>query len=312
MHPARLTSVRDVTRTVRRLTLQLEPTPPTFPPFAFRPGQWADFALPDPKSPIGGYSFVSAPRELPKIEFLVQRERLDESKKTTMTSWIHSEQCKPGVVVGLRAGGSWILPCGGPAADEDATRKTSVRNKTTTATASGDQLPEVDPQTTDSVSDVLFVAAGIGVTPFLSCFRELEELPHTRMDMEREKASTKATIRYHFFFVVRDDDDAKIFGPEDTSALQALKRTGTLASYELFQTGTEKRRPTAADIYLGTSRKRFFQDKAEQRSSCSSSLRVFLCGPPEFSLSIANQLKNEFGVTDVFYENWWNPNHMVH
>jgi ferredoxin-NADP reductase len=155
-HPFRITAVRDLNAFVR--LLRAEQVAQAGPRLNFRPGQWADVALGEAEVQarrqrqaldivgVGGYSFISAPESLPTVEFAIQREAAAErieaggASAVSMTRWIHSADCREGVELQLRAGGRFVLePAPGHAGD--APQKLTL------------------------------VAAGIGLTPFLSFLR---------------------------------------------------------------------------------------------------------------------------------------------
>ena len=155
-HPFRITAVRNLNAFVR--LLRAEQVAKAGPRLNFRPGQWADVALGEAEVQarrqrqaldivgVGGYSFISAPESLPTVEFAIQREAAAErieaggASAVSMTRWIHSADCREGVELQMRAGGRFVLePAPGHAGD----------------------APE----------KLMLVAAGIGLTPFLSFLR---------------------------------------------------------------------------------------------------------------------------------------------
>ncbi|CAD7975803.1 unnamed protein product, partial [Amoebophrya sp. A25] len=269
MHSARIVSVRDVTAKVRWLELQLLPPSSchgTQHKLTFRPGQWADFALPLTSNfpAVGGYSYVSAPQQLAKqqiVEFLVQKEQLP--RPHTMTNWIHSTSCVPGVEVELRTGGNFVVDDGsGTFADVD-----------------NDQT-----ETRQAPAETHLVAAGIGITPFLSFLRAAQW--------------SKRTLDHVFLaYAVRHKEDAvfldKIEEMVDQNGLQ----------FRLLESGRLGRKLAVEDFLLHSSH------STKKQQDKNSSTKYYLCGPPEFSISMEKQMRSpKYGIKNIFYENWWSPN----
>mmetsp|Transcript_2933 Transcript_2933/g.7081 ORF Transcript_2933/g.7081 Transcript_2933/m.7081 type:complete len:279 (+) Transcript_2933:240-1076(+) len=93
---ARILEIREETPTVRELVLEV-----VDPAFSFKPGQWVDFFI-DGCSVIGGYSLCSIASELPKLRLAVKRSTHPPA------AWCHSEACRAGVVVQMKAGGGFF------------------------------------------------------------------------------------------------------------------------------------------------------------------------------------------------------------
>ena len=253
----------------------------------FQPGQWADFKLRGDAQLIGGYSFTSSPRDFPFVDFAVQQETLDGDGPSsassgaagagfgTMTQWVHSAECAAGVDVEFRVGdyveNQFLLR---PPAD-------GGRN--------------------------VFIAAGVGITPFLSYFHHF--------------AAGDAQVR------------------RDTSLLYSARTARHLVSPAFLQALASTGRSDPADARAASGRgagagnmqlKLFLTREADGaglaggalapdgriagRRMCAADVAEFdgardtfyLCGPGEFSDSMAAELRGKFGEgVKVVYEPWW-------
>jgi len=263
-HPFRITAVRELNACVRLVRAEQVLADPGGSRLRFRPGQWADVALGAAEAQarrqrqpaaasvgVGGYSFISAPESLPTVEFAIQREAErgdagDAPAVTSMTRWIHSGDCREGVELQLRAGGRFVLQ---PVRAGEAPEK------------------------------LMLVAAGIGITPFLSFLRS---------SVNAEPASSAGALLSHvsLLYSVRGVSERGVFVEE----LEELHHQHGL-HLRLFDTAIAGR----------ISR----ETLAEARESS----KIYLCGPPDFSAGLERVLVQELSVPRerVHYENWWDP-----
>jgi len=134
LHKAKILTISHPTPSLRHLILQAAPE------LAFEPGQWLDVHCPGIAQP-GGFSIISPPEILPRLELSVQR-----SVENPAAEWLwgngHDKGEGEGDVVGrslmLRVGGDFVFPPN----DEDGRRK--------------------------QVEGAVFVAGGVGINPILS------------------------------------------------------------------------------------------------------------------------------------------------
>eukprot|EP00466_Bigelowiella_natans_P006965 jgi/Bigna1/130130/aug1.10_g4838 len=133
-----VTTSRRLSPTVKSLTLKAPNT------FIFHPGQWVDFLIPH-LDVIGGYSFTSTPKILQSKGTL---ELAVKVSKHPAASWIH-EKCKQGDEVLIKSGGNFKLK--------------------------GGQTDGVDSASSKAPNHHVFIAGGIGVTPFVSMIRSMRE-----------------------------------------------------------------------------------------------------------------------------------------
>jgi len=90
---AHISDVREITSTVRELTLKVAD-----PRFSFAVGNWVDVFI-EGVEKVGGYSMTSTPQELPTLRLAVKRS------KHPPAAWVHSEDATVGATVQVKAGG---------------------------------------------------------------------------------------------------------------------------------------------------------------------------------------------------------------
>eukprot|EP00292_Cryptomonas_paramecium_P015997 CAMPEP_0113704974 /NCGR_PEP_ID=MMETSP0038_2-20120614/26855_1 /TAXON_ID=2898 /ORGANISM="Cryptomonas paramecium" /LENGTH=206 /DNA_ID=CAMNT_0000629891 /DNA_START=225 /DNA_END=842 /DNA_ORIENTATION=+ /assembly_acc=CAM_ASM_000170 len=150
--------------------------------FEYSGGQWVDFFA-EGIDRVGGYSFTSAqarplgrnakqlnsmtqkcPKNLPsEVADLVDAPRDDNEfdlavrvSAHPVASWIHSESCSPGTVVGVRCGGTFTLL-------KTGVISSSAQNPATGSTS----LPLF------SCRHLLLIAGGAGINPLYSMLLQL-------------------------------------------------------------------------------------------------------------------------------------------
>eukprot|EP00667_Euglena_gracilis_P021166 EG_transcript_23105 len=105
-HTCHITHLWAETPTVRGVRLRPVGFPP---PFAFRPGQWVDFAIPGVPT-VGGFSIVSSPAQLAEqgtLELAVKASPHPPARGVHESGEVGSE-------VAIRIGGSFSPPGGAP------------------------------------------------------------------------------------------------------------------------------------------------------------------------------------------------------
>lgn len=260
--PALITRVDLLSPTVKRIQLRLDRSqqePQQQQQLRwFQPGQWADFWLAgDPTGPVGGYTFTGDARRSAhgEVEFCVQAER--KRRGTSMTSWVHSAQCQPGVRAMLRPGGKWL----------------------------------VKPPRRDECHKAILIAAGIGVTPFLSFAR-------TFRDDKEADIFERVELKY------------SVKRPEDALFLEELAE---VLPTTLFLTGASvgefaKARAAVPRTVSVVQDRRLLvaNDLVHGPRGGGLDACYYLCGPPAFSDGVGAELRS-LGCHTILYENWWAP-----
>eukprot|EP00292_Cryptomonas_paramecium_P020703 CAMPEP_0113689988 /NCGR_PEP_ID=MMETSP0038_2-20120614/17512_1 /TAXON_ID=2898 /ORGANISM="Cryptomonas paramecium" /LENGTH=186 /DNA_ID=CAMNT_0000611205 /DNA_START=300 /DNA_END=856 /DNA_ORIENTATION=+ /assembly_acc=CAM_ASM_000170 len=130
--------------------------------FEYSGGQWVDFFA-EGIDRVGGYSFTSAQNLPSEVADLVDAPRDDNEfdlavrvSAHPVASWIHSESCSPGTVVGVRCGGTFTLL-------KTGVISSSAQNPATGSTS----LPLF------SCRHLLLIAGGAGINPLYSMLLQL-------------------------------------------------------------------------------------------------------------------------------------------
>mmetsp|Transcript_3578 Transcript_3578/g.4867 ORF Transcript_3578/g.4867 Transcript_3578/m.4867 type:complete len:293 (+) Transcript_3578:105-983(+) len=251
---------RVLSPTVKSLTLKAPNT------FKFHPGQWVDFLIPH-LDVIGGYSFTSTPKLLQSKGTL---ELAVKISKHPAASWIH-DKCKQGDEVLIKSGGNFKLKGG-----------------------------QIDGENSISTSPApvhhVFIAGGIGITPFISMIRSIREGNGQELKEGGEENKTQSVEGCTLFYSART-----------ASELIYLDELKTLCDEDSVFTFTS----TQKDDGWEGERGRIDGDKLTPllcRSNKSTSEMIFyLCGPPSMTEDIRTLLQDTFKISKerILYEKWW-------
>ena len=269
-HECTLLDIAVQTPSVKSFRLKLPPT--SFDAskgevFEFQPGNWVDFFAPNLKE-VGGFSITSTPLELAESQTFELAVKY--SPRNPVASWLHNS-ARVGDMVGARVGGLFFWEEGlwDQLLDE---RKRKPRKEGV---------------------DVVFIAAGVGLTPLMSMVAHLATLNLASKKEDRKVIghvlhATKATERLF---------SDRLLG------LARMEGSGIKATFHV--TGS-------ADVGSSTENvvnRRLAEDDLRSLlapNSADSSPVVFLCGPNSFEADVLAALK-KIGVPEdrIRFEKWW-------
>ena len=133
--PATVVSIKDISKTVKSLSLKVNEDLIKSPGLSFKAGQWLDFFIPG-EPQVGGFSMTSSPHEL---QTLATVDLAVKVSSWPPARWIHTK-CKEGDTVAFRFGGDFYY---------DATQ---MKNK---------------------AHSLLLIAGGVGINPLYSIFKHV-------------------------------------------------------------------------------------------------------------------------------------------
>lgn len=247
--------------------------------FAFLPGQWVDFYIPAIKK-VGGYSIVSLPSHLPRLELAVKRSRHPPA------NWVTSK-AKVGDSVKVRVGGEFVY-----------------------STSSGDEGRQIVDGGACMVpapdsKGLLFVAGGVGINPLYGMIRQLH------YDYAKAQSTTqgpKAILLYsaskadELLFEPELTDMAKEF-PNNFHMVYHVTKDDEKGSEEDSSATYRRGRITSGEI--GEALQWAASPIGDGKAMIPIS-SIYICGPTGFAEEMSEACQ-EHGVprSAIHFEQWW-------
>eukprot|EP01135_Chromosphaera_perkinsii_P007549 Nk52_evm5s914 gene=Nk52_evmTU5s914 len=313
----RISGVRRVGKEVNEVLVQISESK-----FSFEAGQWIDFIIPASdtacgKELIGGYSLCScpssfqyAPKGRGEIKLMVRKSSYPPAQ------WVHSDRCRVGTRVGIRAGGQYYVGC------QSGLMGYRPRGECKEEGVTGIQG-----------THVVLIGAGIGITPLVSILMEVTFSGGKRQALDNLERPL-VTLMYSFRTISCPNQEEKFLFQNE---ILEQARMGQVRCH-LFQTGggkeggaTEEQQReeeyssgTGNDMitrYRHRMDKASLQEVVEKREKESLSSRhpqtdvhggvlYFVCGPVDFSSQVVEDLESILGKGNsarnrIFHEKWW-------
>uniref|UniRef100_A0A8D0B484 Oxidoreductase NAD-binding domain-containing protein 1 n=1 Tax=Salvator merianae TaxID=96440 RepID=A0A8D0B484_SALMN len=223
--------------------------------FTFKAGQWVDFFIPG-VAVVGGFSICSSPG-------LLEQEGVLELavKQTTHppAHWVHT-QCTLDAEVALRVGGNFFF----------------------------------DPQPSDSSTNLVLIAGGVGINPLFSILLHVADLHRTvakngtgyqmgTTDLFYCAKNTNELLFRKHIIGLTDAFPGKI-----SCSFHVTQQSSPIC--EKLQPYVKERRISANDL----------------KKNISKDTLCYICGPPPMIESVSKMLKN-LGISEenIFFEKWW-------
>ncbi|XP_006823724.1 oxidoreductase NAD-binding domain-containing protein 1-like [Saccoglossus kowalevskii] len=224
--------------------------------FTFKAGQWVDFFIPG-VDVFTGYSMCSSAKKL-KDENLM--DLAIKYSDYPPTEWVHKE-CQEGSEVSIRAGGDFYY----------------------------------DPQPTDSTTDVLLIAGGVGINPLYSMFLHNADL-HQRM---KENSDSYKPGKTTLLFSASNHSEL-IF---KKSILELCKKTPNM-NCQFFVTKEKHKDNFGSETSVGRINKSVLKMALEEMKI--DKVKIYICGPASMIGDIESIL-HSLGVNpkQIAYEKWW-------
>jgi len=251
-----VTTSRRLSPTVKSLTLKAPNT------FIFHPGQWVDFLIPH-LDVIGGYSFTSTPKILQSKGTL---ELAVKVSKHPAASWIH-EKCKQGDEVLIKSGGNFKLK--------------------------GGQTDGVDSASSKAPNHHVFIAGGIGVTPFVSMIRSMREGGGGGKEGQEENKNQEGCSLF--------------YSATTASELIYLDELKSLCDKDSVFTVTSTQKDDGWEGERGRIDGDTLTPLLRRSKKDTSEMVFYLCGPPSMTEEVNTLLQETFEISKerILYEKWW-------
>lgn len=267
--------------TTRLLTLRLLDLEAS--KFTFIPGMWVDFYIPAIDD-VGGYTIISLPEELPKLQLAVKVTRHPPA------AWIGAE-AKAGDKVALRAGGHFHL--------SDILPKMEATTPSPAAVTA--------PAPTSGVERLVFVAGGIGLTPLYAMARHWAAA-HRRMAAGDWAEGTAIPKKLTFLYSARTWNEMVLL--KELRELKAEAAPSGIFDLRLHVTGDTPTKDAVKSRvgldHLVAAVDGPYDASLEEREQTRRAVLCCMCGPLAMTDGLSLLLK-ALGLKpeQVRVERWW-------